>query len=432
MAIFQHFEKSRLLASAAYVSVAIGAAPALAADYYVSAPIVPIETGKGTQASPFHTFYAPMKVLVPGDTLHVMPGTYSGMYISVSGSASGGPINIVGDPGNRPTIYTTSGNAIQIKTGMSYLNISGFEAQSTALNKNGVFLETTIPVHHITLDHIYAHDNSCAGINAMRADYITVRNSIIANNSLLSPLGCSGIDFYQFTNVDNAPGIHNVISNNTVYGNQNTVLPPGYTVVTDGNGIILDDFDHTQLGYLSSAPAYTGTTLVENNVVYNNGGRGIHVYFTNNVIVRNNTTYHDEMTPGYATLKYAEIEALNASNVQIYNNIMYPLRTTDYAVWIGTATNVTADYNVYYGGLGARVQTSTGPLWGSNNKWGDPAFSNPDITNPSTADFHVKSGSAAVNTGLANAVVPGPSNDLPGAQRPNAGTITAGAIQNPQ
>ena len=40
-------------------------------------------------------------------------------------------------------------------------------------------------------------------------------------------------------------------------------------------------------------PVYDGTSLIENNVIFDNEGRGVHVYFSDRVLVRNNTAYHN-------------------------------------------------------------------------------------------------------------------------------------------
>ena len=60
---------------------------------------------------------------------------------------------------------------------------------------------------------------------------------------------------------------------------------------TYGNGIILDDFDHMQGG--STAPPYRAATLVVNNVSFDNGGRGLHVFHSRNVVLVGDVAYHD-------------------------------------------------------------------------------------------------------------------------------------------
>ena len=40
---------------------------------------------------------------------------------------------------------------------------------------------------------------------------------------------------------------------------------------------------------------YTFPTLVENNLVYSNGGKGIQIQLSDNVTIRNNTAYHNNL-----------------------------------------------------------------------------------------------------------------------------------------
>jgi hypothetical protein len=406
---------------------------AVAADYYLAPPLQSSEVGKGTQASPFTSTWYYNHVLKPGDTLHVLPGTYTTMlYLTASGSAAGGYIAIVGDPTSRPIFHVTSGSAIQLKAGTSYVSISGLDVSSSATNGSGIYTEGATPVHHLRIFNNYVHDCGGAGLGLVHNDYLTIVGNVVWNNSALSSQDTSGIDIYQPTNTDTAPGVHITVAQNIVYNNYNTIPQPGQANVSDGNGIILDDGDHTQLGYLSTAPAYTGGILVENNVVYNNGGRAIHVYYTNNVVVRNNTTYMNEASAAFSAAKFGEIMTVNASNVQIYNNIMYP-RGNGYYGYVGiNSSNIDADYNQYFNGGSYRLTaTSGGPLWGTHNFTADPLFVAP-TTNPATADFHVHTTSPALAAGLPNAVLAGPAVDVLNAGRPSAGPIAVGAVQIPK
>ena len=74
----------------------------------------------------------------------------------------------------------------------------------------------------------------------------------------------------------------NIIRNNITYDN---VQGPAINWEhTDGNGIIIDGFHDTKYRY---------GTLIEGNVSYGNGGKGIHVFLSDFVTVRNNTVWHN-------------------------------------------------------------------------------------------------------------------------------------------
>jgi serralysin len=68
---------------------------------------------------------------------------------------------------------------------------------------------------------------------------------------------------------------------------------------SDGNGIIVDDLTNSQSRH--PAGIYPFRTLIEGNVCYRNGGRGVHVFLSNHVVVLNNTSYRnnrDHLNPG--------------------------------------------------------------------------------------------------------------------------------------
>ena len=125
-------------------------------------------------------------------------------------------------------------------------------------------------------------------------------------------------------------GFHNVVRNNICFGNRVIDLPgnpePAHT---DGNGIIIDDFRNTQLpdvgqyGQLKSrksATNYVFNTLVENNLSYGNGGKGIHIFLSDNVTVRNNAAHwnnRDELNPG--TWRGELSNFLGSNNIWVNN-----------------------------------------------------------------------------------------------------------------
>ena len=77
---------------------------------------------------------------------------------------------------------------------------------------------------------------------------------------------------------------YNVVHDN--YGQQGLYAGKN----TDGNGIIYDTFR-----------SYAGQSLCLGNIVYHNGGKGIHVFKSGHVTVANNTAYNnnwDTYNPG--------------------------------------------------------------------------------------------------------------------------------------
>jgi parallel beta-helix repeat protein len=91
---------------------------------------------------------------------------------------------------------------------------------------------------------------------------------------------------------------------------------PGTGHTTDGNGIIIDDFRRTQSDHVP----YPAATLVIGNFVYENGGRGIHVYQSDRVDVVNNTVSGDSLDPLLSSV--AELSVASSSQVRLINNIV--------------------------------------------------------------------------------------------------------------
>jgi hypothetical protein len=79
--------------------------------------------------------------------------------------------------------------------------------------------------------------------------------------------------------------------------------------VTDGNCIILDE---------NASAGYQGATLIQNNLCYENGGRGVEVLRSNNVLAVNNTMINNLRHP---EVNGGEITAAWVSNVTFRNNL---------------------------------------------------------------------------------------------------------------
>ena len=62
---------------------------------------------------------------------------------------------------------------------------------------------------------------------------------------------------------------------------------------SDGNGIIMDTFSSKG----GNTVEYVNQTLIAFNVVYNNGGGGIHIFKSQHVTVANNSCYNNYLDP---------------------------------------------------------------------------------------------------------------------------------------
>lgn len=154
--------------------------------------------------------------------------------------------------------------------------------------------------NHITVRNCYITNAPCTGIQLNGSDNVLIENNYVYRNALTEDsANGSGISIYEPRKCpenksfeDNEYGI--VIRNNVVWQNNCLYNTPGFPNQTDGNGIILDDYRWTQNGILENR--YDKHTLVENNLIFDNGGRGVHVFISDNITIKNNTIYKNGWT----------------------------------------------------------------------------------------------------------------------------------------
>ncbi len=426
----------------AQVTVPSPGAPAACASncYYVDANLGSDQNNGLTPSAAFQTLQMAANTAGPGATVTVATGTYtdasnSPLVISTPGTA-GAPIQFIAGPGQRPIIQIPNSNSAWygIQISASYIVIDGFEVigqnqfitqtqgqsgdgsqawlNETCIGINGA--STSAVPHDIIIRNSTVHDCSEAGIGVVVGDAITIAYNTVYNNSWWTWYDSSGISLWHLVDAPGSTvtnGYKILIVGNTAYNNYNNIAnsslnPPG---ATDGNAIIIDDNRHTQS---SAGPndvqgiPYSGRTYVANNVVYNNGGRGVHAYSSAHVDFVNNTTYNNLLTNSqYISM---EIDAQSCYDVNVVNNIADNLN--------GKQADET-DGGIYWNNLwdGTNV-----PMLGTNGLNQAPGF-----TNAVASNFTPAAGSPALASGTAALA---PSIDIAGQSRdPKA--IDRGAIQ---
>lgn len=369
--------------------------------------------------SAFKSIQAAHDISLPGDTIYIMDGVYGqtsnegSLVISRSGlpdayiTYKAYPVLNSGDAWN--TILVASASYIRID-GLTVEGISdsiteeeamavydrfaagdiSWGKETSATNTNGIAirpqtrvdnnggLDTVVIPHHIEVRNCVVTKVAAGGICVEQADYVIIENNDVSETCHWDIFGSSGISVFHSLNTDdNTDSYKNIIRNNRSYRNYHNI--PWYSVgrMSDGNGIILDDNKNTQIGSLP----YQGKTLVANNLVYENGGTGMHAYSCRNVDIINNTSWNNNATP---ELTWGEITAGDCENVNLINNISYA-RTGNPVNKNDNNQNVVYDFNIYYNG----TVTTSGP----NDLETDPLFT--DIEN---RDFTVQEDSPAVGS----------------------------------
>ncbi|MFD2615435.1 right-handed parallel beta-helix repeat-containing protein [Paenibacillus gansuensis] len=428
-----------------FCSTLVFGKPAHAAPktYYVSQLTGQDRSDYGTSTSqPFATIQYAANLTNPGDTVYVMNGTYGQVndqfvfQVKRSGSADpNGYISYLAYPGHKPKLKITDAwNLIVVSA--SYIRIEGFEIEGNNANltlsdgearynhfvqnkaagtidwnyvrktqTNGIYIKPDAAAdvanpHHIIIRNNTVHDVAGGGISAQDADYITIENNTVYNNSWYTLYATSGISILTPKNTDsNTTSYRNVVRNNRVYNNKTLVKWEKTLDYSDGNGIIIDSTKNV---------SYTGKTLVTNNLSYNNGGSGIHSFKSAKVDIINNTAYNNS-----SQLDYGEIFALYSDNVNISNNILFA-RTGRKINQDYQNTNLAINHNIYHNGNPA--------ISGTNDIWGDPLF-----VNAAGGDFHVQIGSKAIDSGTTNLA---PANDFAYSPRPRGAGPDRGAYES--
>jgi parallel beta-helix repeat protein len=389
----------------------------------------------------------------PGDIIYLMDGIFGAvdlagastgnavLEITRSGS-SGKPIRFVNYPGHTPIVQFNGWNGILVKA--SYIQIEGIKVRgavsvqtlaaataqpvscgnpgsiNSAYQGNGINVDGRITtsnlVHptHILIKNCEAYECGGGGIATSEADYVTIENNITYNNAWYSVYANSGISLFHAFNSDNDTlSFKNIIRNNISYGNDQKVGTASCSF-TDGNGIIIDDFRNTQSSSTIQGQIYKGQTLVENNIVYNNGGRAIHAYLADNCTFRNNTTYQNSFA-STANGNEGEITVVSSNNTKIYNNIMYA-RTGKKLSTYSSSSNLQENNNVMY-------NSSTFAFFNNQDIFVDPKF-----VDAANADFHLLASSQAIDGGNATMGLFSPT-DFIGTARPYNGIVDIGAYE---
>jgi hypothetical protein len=398
----------------------------------------------GTFDRPWNTIQKATSSLRPGDTVLIRGGVYvignkdspitppsgaPGRYITLKAY----PGEIVTITGNYPTVGDDVWYGINVK-GQSYIQVEGL-----AIRGFHAGVGCSAPGHHIVIKNNTFEYNSEAGVDASGkefgtkegCDYLTVVGNRIHHNGYYdngqpatrryegwgSGVTINGGDNPFVLDVDYTH-FHTVISNNIIYhnydgtgGNQDNRADH-----TDGNGVILD--------HGGNFPP----VLIASNLIFDNGGRCIVPFSTQNVWIVGNTCYKNNTDPRFiGPDTQAEIVGFaggtRLKNIHIINNIAFAAGHTQILYFPDAAPpQLDIRNNLWFG----QPWRETYSPYGTNYLRSDPQFVNPS-SDPRTADFHLKAASPAINRGVS---VPGlQPEDLDNVAGPREGGYDLGAYQ---
>jgi parallel beta-helix repeat protein len=216
----------------------------------------------------------------------------------------------------------------------------------TGFGQSGIGIAAS-EYYYIIHNKIYSNSNSQCGsqgsgiaINIMHTipSYTPTADDLKTPNRLLTPTRVIGNSFF-----------HNAVEWNVIYNNALTKCGTASNPTdTDGNGIIFD----TNLISGGSTENYPSPSLVAFNVVYNNGGGGIHLYNSAGITVANNSCFNNQLDPGSSGTGRACMDESGGYGSTFINNIAVAIPAAS-----GGNCNVAPPYAKFnFGILGSPAQ----------------------------------------------------------------------------
>lgn len=245
-----------------------------------------------------------MRNLQPGDTLTLTNGRYD--IRDGSGHANGvipirkpGSGRLDGSPSRVTVIRAENKGRAFIKGNLtiagSYIRVENLKLFGDENNEEpGIKIADS---HHIDLYNNEIGWCGGGGINADHSDTLRVIGNEIYNCGLRNFDQHSGISIFQpipFPDPENRYWRIEIRRNKS---SRNINYNPGRYGITDGNGIIVDDYYYDQTQFLNrfhrqvigNNDQYPHRTLIEGNICNDNGGTGILCYLTSGIFIKNNT-----------------------------------------------------------------------------------------------------------------------------------------------
>ncbi len=393
---------------------------ALAADYWV-------ENGgdDGADGLSVGTAWATLSHAAdqvgPGDTVHVLDGSYQGFYLTTSGTA-GNPITFHAEGAN---VQITSDNPV---------------------TPDGINLEGA---SYVVIDGFVVNGRTRTGVRAVTASHVTVRNCKLGFNGRWGILTGFVDDFLAEGNeAHHSQAEHGIyVSNscdrpivrrNVVHDNHANGLHFNGDESLGGDGLIQDALVEGNVIYGNGAGGGSGINMdggtggtIRNNLLYDNHASGISLYridasagASNNLVV-NNTIVNAADGRWCVNIRDG-----STGNV-VRNNILYNFHSFRGAIAVDSASlpGFVSDYN----GVVDRMSDDGGDTVIGLAAWQGLGYdAHSFIATPAQhflvpgSDFRLLATSPAIDAGTATGA---PADDLEGNPRPVGAAVDLGAYE---
>ena len=364
----------------------------------------------GTQQAPFKTLERGFSVLLPGDRLFVRSGTYLGFHSTLkipSGNSWSQPVTIKAYQQENVVLTAPSFKTpLQFSNERRYIIVDGF-----------------------TIDARNGNSGIGTGFNS---HHIRILNGEVKNAPQTAVSLASGSNAFEFINLQ-------------VHDNGRDEFDHGFYITTSNN-LVKDCLIYGNTGrgiqIYSGSGQKPSSNIIESNKIYGNArsgrGTGIGIFSgtgnaaINNIIWGHNKTgievgYGAVGSKVYNNVVYQEVYGMyldNNSGALIFNNILSS--SLSYGLVIKSkSTNAQIKNNLVYGsGTGRDILNQAAATILSKNLEGN--IYNPKFQNPSSLNFHLQSGSPAINAGLNLSEV---AKDFDNISRPQGSSHDIGAYE---
>lgn len=411
----------RVLAACAALAGCLAlASGARAADYWVKNGGSDAANGL-SQAAAWATLVHAAGRVAPGDTVHVLDGTYRGFYLETSGTPSA------------PITFRAEGANVRI-------------TQDNPVTPDGINLEGA---SWVVIDGFEVNDRTRAGIRVVLGSHVTVRNCRLGHNGRWGILTGFVDDFTAENNeahhsvLEHGIYVSNsadrpIVRNNVVYSNRGNGLHFNGDASLGGDGLIENALVEGNVIFDNGTGGGSGINMdggvngvIRNNLLYGNHASGISLYridggagATNNLVINNTIV---QASDGRWAINISDGSTGNT----LRNNVLWSAHPFRGVITIDASSR--AGFSSDRNSVMSRFSVDGGDSVISLAAWQAQGYdASSFVATPAEnfvapgSDFHLLPTSPAVDAGTS---VNAPASDLDGAPRPAGGGVDLGAYE---
>jgi parallel beta-helix repeat protein len=374
------------------------------------------------------TIQAGINAAADGDTVLVAPGTYTEninfMGKAITVTSSGGPTATTIDGGQQGTVVSFITNEPRSAVLNGFTITDDGPPLPTAVNGTvaGIFVDGASP----TITNNIITNNRGYGIEVSFASAYISANTITNTSTAGNPSGDYGCDY------DDGDGVYiagtntafdpPVIDHNTIEQNVGHCLGGGIGLYAASPSTVISNniiANNQSLGYGGGVYEVNGSVSLYQNLIYNNvsgvAGGGVYLstpsetngatgplvaFITNNTIYGNTISLNQDIQDAWVDGSQVALAGY-VSQLGFFNNLI--VANDSYSAiscwplyqYLSGAPPVVVNSDVINTGGPAYGGWCTVPAGNTANISADPKFNN-----PSGGDFHLQSGSPAIDTGF--------------------------------